>query len=242
MLKNSQQFSNARGVYDFFQTSRWDCIGRSYNNNNISALFFNKNKDVPKIMLIAGVHGNETEGVAFIYDFCKELLSAKNNFILRYQIYIIPILNPDGFFSHSRLNANKVDLNRNLPTKDWTASYELEKYYPGSLPCSEKENQVLVNSIEEFQPNFIISFHSWKPVINVNGCAMPHALQMRKSTQLKITEDIGYPTPGSLGTYAGLERGIPTITLEIERGLELSAVYPKMREGVLASFLEVKTS
>ena len=38
-----------------------------------------------------------------------------------------------------------------------------------------------------------------------------------KKNQYKITDDIGYPTPGSLGTWAGWERKIPTITLEIER-------------------------
>ncbi len=41
---------------------------------------------------------------------------------------------------------------------------------------------------------------------------------MSQETGYKITEDIGYPTPGSLGAYAGQERGIPTITYEIERG------------------------
>jgi protein MpaA len=51
----------------------------------------------------------------------------------------------------------------------------------------------------------------------------------------EITEDIGYPTPGSLGTYAGWERQIPTITFEIERGLPLSEVWPTVRGAVLAA-------
>lgn len=38
-------------------------------------------------------------------------------------------------------------------------------------------------------------------------------------TGYTIQEDIGYPTPGCLGTYAGLERDIPTLTYEIQRGL-----------------------
>ena len=43
-----------------------------------------------------------------------------------------------------------------------------------------------------------------------------------------------YPTPGSLGTYAGLERGYSTLTYEIERGLALDQVLavhvPAIRE------------
>ena len=35
-----------------------------------------------------------------------------------------------------------------------------------------------------------------------------------------ITRRIGYPTPGSLGTYAGKERHVPVITLELaSRGM-----------------------
>jgi len=32
-----------------------------------------------------------------------------------------------------------------------------------------------------------------------------------------VSASIGYPTPGSLGTYAGVERKIPIITLELPR-------------------------
>jgi murein peptide amidase A len=42
-----------------------------------------------------------------------------------------------------------------------------------------------------------------------------------------IEPTIGYSTPGCLGTYAGLERGIPTITYEIERGLDAGRVINK---------------
>ena len=34
-------------------------------------------------------------------------------------------------------------------------------------------------------------------------------------TGYKVEESIGYPTPGSFGTYCGIERNIPTITLEL---------------------------
>ena len=31
-----------------------------------------------------------------------------------------------------------------------------------------------------------------------------------------VEESIGYPTPGSFGTWAGIEKGIPIITLELD--------------------------
>ena len=32
---------------------------------------------------------------------------------------------------------------------------------------------------------------------------------------------IGYPTPGSFGTYCGVERNIPTITLELDEEIQV---------------------
>jgi protein MpaA len=37
---------------------------------------------------------------------------------------------------------------------------------------------------------------------------------MSKYNGYPVEGDIGYPTPGSLGTYYGKERDIPVITLE----------------------------
>ena len=41
------------------------------------------------------------------------------------------------------------------------------------------------------------------------------AQKISEITGYPIQEDIGYPTPGSFGTYCGVERKIPTITLEV---------------------------
>ena len=35
-----------------------------------------------------------------------------------------------------------------------------------------------------------------------------------------VEASIGYPTPGSFGTWAGIERNIPTITLELDEEIE----------------------
>ena len=44
-------------------------------------------------------------------------------------------------------------------------------------------------------------------------------------TGYSIEESIGYPTPGCLGTYCGLEREMPTLTYEIERGLAAEDIF-----------------
>ena len=135
------------------------------------------------------------------------------------------MFNFDGILAHERRNANHVDLNRNLPTKDWTAEVVTERYSPGAAAGSELENQALVQYLESAEkPVLIISLHSWKPMLNINGDCRRVAEAIGASTGYLIEESIGYPTPGCLGTYAGLERAIPTITYEIERGLDQASV------------------
>ena len=60
-------------------------------------------------------------------------------------------------------------------------------------------------------------------MLNTNG-EIPEAVVIAKHTGYIIEPDIGYPTPGSLGTYAGLENKIPTLTYEIERDIKFDQI------------------
>ena len=148
----------------------------------------------------------------------------------------MPCLNIDGMHLKQRKNAAGVDLNRNLPTSDWSVQFTKESYYPGTHSNSEPENQCLVEYIKSYKPHFILSMHSWNPMLNTNGDCKRFAKAVSALTGYIITDDIGYPTPGSLGTYAGIERNIPTLTYEVERGLDgrqISAIHvPAILEGL----------
>ena len=184
------------------------------------------------VLIIGGVHGDEPEGVVAT----KALLEIfRSNFDLDLEITLVPIFNPEGVLLNQRMNSNKVDLNRNLPTKDWSPIAAKERYYPGPHALSEKENQALVKFLNENKVDLIISMHSWNPMLNVNG-EIPEAQIIAKLTGYTIEPDIGYPTPGSLGTYAGFERHIPTLTYEIQRELRfdeiISVHVPAIIEGL----------
>lgn len=169
-----------------------------------------------KVLILGGVHGDEIEGVWCALHLLKQWTIS---FSYKLRVTLVPQFNIDGVLLKQRTNFNGVDLNRNLKTKDWSAEIKTQRYHPGPSAGSEKENQSLMRWIDLNKPDFIISLHSWKPLINVNGNCEPFASCLSKHTGYVIEETIGYPTPGCLGTYTGLERKIPTITYEIERGL-----------------------
>ncbi|MES0490004.1 MAG: M14 family zinc carboxypeptidase [Leptospirales bacterium] len=220
-----------------FSGPGWQTLGKSLQGRDISGKFIPASRDSKgKVLLLGGVHGNETEGVRFMEDFTHEFGTGDAKSNLNIDLYLLPIVNPDGFFAFERQNSNGVDLNRNMQTKDWTAEFEEPRYNPGKAANSEIETKAIVDLMENFQPDFIISFHSWKPMINTNGPSEKFAALIAEKLPMPVTPDIGYPTPGSLGTYAGMERKIPTITLEFERGIALDTVYSLARDGILNSF------
>ena len=49
----------------------------------------------------------------------------------------------------------------------------------------------------------------------------------RQQFPLNFVADLGYPTPGSFGTYCGIERNIPTITLEYDEKEDYKSIYNK---------------
>lgn len=184
----------------------------------------------PWILFLGGVHGDETEGIWLLEEMRARWSRsfAFNNV----GVVVWAQVNPDGVARASRWNARNIDLNRNLPSKDWTPESKNPRYPPGPAPASEPENKALVKLVSELRPLAILSAHSFSNFqINANGLsnncrAWAEALH-RVCPDYPVTEDIGYPTPGSLGTYAGKELGIPTITLEIERGLPRAKVLEK---------------
>ena len=143
-----------------------DCFifGNTVNKLPIPAYRFGSSGH--RVLILAGVHGDEVEGVIAAHGL---LARFAKSFTYKLHVDLVPAFNLDGVLAARRTNANAVDLNRNLPTNDWTEEVAEERYFPGLEANSEPENQALVGYLEEFKPEFVLSLHSWKPMLNVNG-------------------------------------------------------------------------
>lgn len=194
-------------------------FGYSALGQPIFAHHFNNNG--PEVLILGGIHGDEIEGVTAARAILASLLESCP---YKLNLTIVTEANPDGVLLKTRGNGHGVDLNRNMPTKDWSPEVKTPRYHPGPSAGSEPENQALMKFIDSKKPVCIISLHSWHPVLNVNGDCRKVAEVLSKWTGYKIDDDIGYPTPGCLGTWAGLERQSPTLTYEIERGQDIASI------------------
>lgn len=213
--------------------------GKSVLGSKIQA--FKTSKDAPKYTyLMAGVHGDEPEGVYILKELFTWLQSEQYN--LYKDFIVIPILNVDGYKANTRVNANKVDLNRNYPSDQWTKDVREEKYYPGTSPLSEPENQFLDSLFKQYPPKFIVSLHSWKPFINYNGNCKEAAEFLSSYNGYEIVGEIidGHPTPGSLGEYGPQVYQSPVLTFEcptINDSLSFKQIWEQNREAFM-NFLQ----
>jgi protein MpaA len=74
-----------------------------------------------------------------------------------------------------------------------------------------------------------------KPCNNYDGPAEPLARRMAAANGYPIRASIGYPTPGSLGSWAGIDRHIPIITLELPAAAAAARCWEANREALLAA-------
>ena len=178
-----------------------------------------KETDYDKTVLVIGVfHGDEPDGEYLINRYLSEKNETKN------RLLFIPCLNPDGLANGTRTNANGVDLNRNFPAQNWELG-EKNEYFGGDSPASEQETKFLVYVIDKYKPDLIITLHEPYQVVNYDGPAKDIAQKISEITGYKTEESIGYPTPGSFGTYCGIEKKIPTITLELPEKSDKEILY-----------------
>jgi len=205
--------------------------GKSVKGESIRS--FKTEKNAAQYNYILGaVHGDEIEG-AYLTDQLFHWLKSTDEVDL--PVIVVPIVNIDGFKLKTRVNANGVDLNRNLPSKQWTPKAREEKYFPGTAPLSEPENKYLVSLFEKYPPKFILSFHSWYPVINYNGACKELAEFLASYNKYPIEADfLTHPTPGSLGEYGPQVLGSPVLTFEcpvVSETLTLETIWAENEEA-----------
>lgn len=186
----------------------------SKNNNEIVLIEHAPDNCDNTILVIGVVHGDEPQGKFLIENYLKTAKVGKNCMLF------VPCLNPDGLILKTRQNANGVDINRNFPTKNWKFS-EKDEYYCGDSPGSEIETEFVIQIMERYSPKAILTLHAPYKVVNYDGPANELAREISKIIGYPIQQDIGYPTPGSFGTYAGIERNIPIITLELDENADV---------------------
>lgn len=191
-------------------------IGRSV--AGVPVVGENHGRGRSRVYIIGQIHGNEPEGFAAL-DQVRRVLRDHPGVRVR----LVPTMNPDGHSAATRGNARGVDLNRNWPASNFTPAPDR-----GNAPLSEPETEAVYADLMRFKPDLLIVLHSIRsggPFVNFDGPepagefarAFAEAAA-RGDPRWRVVPSMGYPTPGSLGTFAGTDLRTPILTIEFERG------------------------
>jgi murein peptide amidase A len=170
------------------------------------------------VVILAAIHGDEAETTVVVSEALRCLPAGD------LQAAVILCGNPDGMLRGTRGNGRGVDLNRNFPTSNWSPEPVFYKsrandardiaLSPGAQPASEPETRALLSVLDRLKPRAVVSLHSALACVDDAG-ASHLGRQLADRCALPFLTEIGYPTPGSMGTWAG-ERGLNLVTLELE--------------------------
>jgi murein peptide amidase A len=213
---------------------KWKTGGTSVQGRPLIYQDFGDPKATNRTLVLSMVHPDELNplylGMKLIIWLEENINKIPNSYVV-----VAPIVNPDGLFRYPkpaiRMNANDVDINRNFPTQDWATSAhsnwtkidnKSKRKFPGKTAGSEPETVFQQFLIEHTKPTKIISLHAPLNYLDYDGPDrlslaklsedyVKRCLELRNHVKAKST---GY-FPGSLGNYAGNEKGIPTFTLEL---------------------------
>ncbi len=202
-------------------------LGQTKLKTPIKAVKFGSGERV--VVVLAGIHGDERSSTDVAEAFVASLQKAGNP--ANTTIVVIPMMNPDGIALGKRTNSNGVDINRNFPASSWRAEFDNERYAPGRHPGSEFETRALVKLLNKHSIALVVSIHAPLNCINWDGPGGDIAQVMSEVSGFPLKEEIGYETPGSLGSYLGKDKGIPTITLELQSAAKSERV---LQYGLMA--------
>ncbi len=209
-------------------------LGVSKESRPIDMAVFGQAGDMT--LVLSGIHGNEPTSAGLALQLIRHLRDNPQVYQGR-RVGVVTAVNPDGLIRGTRENANGVDLNRNFPASNFPANPS-PSFPGGPYPVSEPETLAVLTALRLTQPAKIISIHSIRRGQhgnNYDGPARALAIEMGRHNGYNSLSSMGYPTPGSFGSWAGVDQRIPTVTLELPRDADVDTCWRENRDALLAA-------
>ena len=126
-----------------------------------------------KILIWSQMHGNESTGTKAIFDLFQFFINPNDNNSIAAKILeectlvFMPMLNPDGAEVYTRVNAQGIDLNRDI------------------LDLKSPESKILTGLLKEFSPHFCFNLHDQRTIYSVGAKKLPATISFLAPSENK---------------------------------------------------------
>jgi protein MpaA len=161
----------SRAIADATGPRTWyhrETIGSSSEGRPITAYRAGE-KGKPVVMVVATMHGEENFGQYL----ARGLLEGKK--IKGVDLWVVPVLNPDGLRRDRRWIKGSIDLNRNFPHR-W-----ISRDNSGPSAASAKETRVIMRFLDRIKPKYLVSWH--QPLLGVDSYGVKDRSLMHRLSQ-----------------------------------------------------------
>jgi protein MpaA len=142
-----------------------EVIGTSTDNRPIVAYRAGQ-PGKPVVAVVATMHGEEDFGQYVVHGLME------GRPIRSVDLWLVPVLNPDGLAKDRRWVAGQVDLNRNFPDRF------VVRANSGSKAASARETRLIMKFLDRVHPRYVVSWH--QPLNAVDSYRVKDAGLMRR--------------------------------------------------------------
>ncbi|MCF6223091.1 MAG: zinc carboxypeptidase [Flavobacteriaceae bacterium] len=173
-------------------------IGQSHLKNDIYSITIGNG--TKKVLIWTQMHGNESTGTKALFDLFEfftgkhKLSNIAESILKECTITCIPILNPDGAIAYTRVNAQNIDLNRDVIDK------------------KAIESRILQEILKQLQPEYCFNMHDQRTIFSVgkeNNPATISFLAPSVDKQRSLTEGRKRTMEVIVSMYELLQKIIP---------------------------------
>jgi murein peptide amidase A len=198
-------------------------LGRSLDGSPIVAFEVGDRAAARRELVVGCIHGNEAAGIAV----ARRLEHASPTGL---DLWIVPVLNPDGAAAGTRGNARGVDLNRNFP---WRWKPLRGAVYSGPRPLSEPESKIAYRLIRQLRPQVSIWFHQPLDVVDESGGSKALERRFASAVDFRLAR-----LPREPGSVVGWENhvlpGSTAFVVELPDGTLSRAALGRFARAVVA--------
>ncbi len=186
-------------------------IGHSVKGRDIVAWRLGNPRSSKKVLLLGAMHGDERGAVTIL----RALRDGRP--IEGADIWVVPVVNPDGYAGDRRQNAHGVDLNRNFGAKWRRIGGATDS---GRRAFSEPETRAVRDFVDEIRPTYTVSYHQPLNGIDIRDTGN-RAWAQRLAAQVRLPKKAFDCFSQCFGTYSmwfrAQHRKGAVITVEMTR-------------------------